>query len=220
MCASALRADALSSQPVASRTSRQVSYDARGPLTLAYRRKRIVATLGGTSFPFVLCHDMLVKTHCCGIHPCGSTVGRHESVNSGVRYARRLARPHDHPEVHDAFHVRDVQLRLVCTYASRRTTGIVMDLRDVASHSTYVLFGFDCRPEAEVPRDGCLLPSRTQALHQGESQVLRVGTLVCCGTTTFHGIDESMTKELTAVAPSTMKIKLVSPDVEVVDPPV
>ena len=42
-----------------------------------------------------------------------------------------------------------------------------MDLCDVASYTTYVLYEFDCRMEAEVPRDGCLLPSRTRALHQG-----------------------------------------------------
>ena len=40
-------------------------------------------------------------------------------------------------------------------YASRRTTGFVMDLCDFASHTTYVLLRFVCRPDAEVPRDGC-----------------------------------------------------------------
>ena len=39
------------------------------------------------SLHFVLCRDTLVKTHCCGSHPCGPTVDRHSSVSSGVRYA-------------------------------------------------------------------------------------------------------------------------------------
>ena len=33
------------------------------------------------------CHDTHVKTQCCGSPPCGLTVDRHSSVNSGVRYA-------------------------------------------------------------------------------------------------------------------------------------
>ena len=33
------------------------------------------------------CRDTLVKTWCCGSHPCGSIVDRHSSVNSGARYA-------------------------------------------------------------------------------------------------------------------------------------
>merc|ERR1711976_873561 len=35
--------------------------------------------------------------------------------------------------------------------------------------------------------------------------------LLSCGTTMFAGIGERMTKELTALAPSTMKIKVVAP---------
>ena len=34
-----------------------------------------------------LCHDILVKTHCCGSHPCGPTVDRlrRSTVGSGTR---------------------------------------------------------------------------------------------------------------------------------------
>ena len=66
-----------------------------------------------TYFHLVLCHDTLVKTQCCGSHPCGPTVDRHSSVSSGVRYAWGL---HDSARRDDVF-------RLVCSYASRCTTG-------------------------------------------------------------------------------------------------
>ena len=36
-------------------------------------------------------------------------------------------------------------------------------------------------------------------------------TVLSCGTTMFAGIGERMTKELTALAPSSMKIKVVAP---------
>ena len=36
---------------------------------------------------FVSCRDTLGKTQCCGSPPCGPTVDRLSSVNSGARYA-------------------------------------------------------------------------------------------------------------------------------------
>ena len=35
--------------------------------------------------------------------------------------------------------------------------------------------------------------------------------VMCCGTTMFPGIPERLSKEVTALAPSTMKIKVVAP---------
>merc|ERR1712211_51560 len=40
---------------------------------------------------------------------------------------------------------------------------------------------------------------------------LYANVVLSCGTTMFQGIGERMTKELTALAPSTMKIKVVAP---------
>ena len=49
----------------------------------------------------------------------------------------------------------------------------------LADDITHVLkIEFDCRLRAEVPRDGCVLLSWTRALHQGGSQIRRVGKLL------------------------------------------
>ena len=49
----------------------------------------------------------------------------------------------------------------------------------LADDFTYVLtIEFDYRPGVQEPRDGCVLPSRTRALHHEELQVLRVGKLM------------------------------------------
>ena len=130
----------------------------------------------------------------------------------------------DHPGVHDAVHVRDVQRARqvrgdpgwfvsVCfeTHNGRRD-GLMQrcvaqssHLRRVAKPLSlfvetygielgsllYVLIEFGCRPEAEVARDGCVLPSRTRSLHQGEPQVLRVGTLMSPGCTEDTAVNNS-----------------------------
>ena len=56
-------------------------YDARGPLT------KTGMSLPCKSHCFLSFSVNTVKTQCCGSHPCGPTVDRHSSVNSGARYA-------------------------------------------------------------------------------------------------------------------------------------
>ena len=132
----------------------------------------------------------------------------------------------DHPEVHDAVHVGEVQrarhvrgdpgwfvsvcfgthnglreglmqrcvaqsfhLRSVAKPLSLFVETYGIELGSLlADDITYVLIDFDCRPEVEVARDGCVLPSRTRSLHQGESRVLRVGELVFANVVLRHHV--------------------------------
>ena len=56
-------------------------------LTCSERRSRTTHPCMSQDMSQTLVTSPSVETQCCGMHPCGPTVGRHESVNSGVRYA-------------------------------------------------------------------------------------------------------------------------------------
>ena len=61
-------------------------------LTCSERRSRTTHAcmsqdMSQTLVYFVFCRDTQFKTQCCGMHLCGPTLGRHQSINSGVRYA-------------------------------------------------------------------------------------------------------------------------------------
>merc|ERR1719383_1715705 len=95
-----------------------------------------------------------------------------------------------------------------CLSSWKRTEPLMGSL--LADDITYVLkIEFDNRLGVDVPRDGCVLPSPTRALHHEELQVLRVGQFMFVCTTLFQGI-ERMTKELTALAPPTTFFEVVS----------
>ena len=86
-------------------------------------------------------------------------------------------------ETHDGLRPRSVAKPLSLVV---ETCGTEMG-SPLADDITYVLkIEFDCRPGAEVPRVGCMRPSRTRALHQGESQVLRVGKLLFANVVLHH----------------------------------
>ena len=56
---------------------------------------------------------------------------------------------------------------------SHRVETYRTEMGSLMAHDITFQVEFDCRPEAEVPRESCLLPSRMRTLRQGVSQVIR-----------------------------------------------
>ena len=115
----------------------------------------------------------------------------------------------DHPGVHDAVHVRDVQrARQVRgdpgwfvsvsfeTHNGHRDglmqRGVAQSslLRRVAKPLSLFVerYGIELGSLLADDIDGCVLPSRTRSLHQGESQVRRVGKLLFANVVLRHHV--------------------------------
>merc|ERR1719152_1003850 len=82
-------------------------------------------------------------------------------------------------------------------------------VRDVKEKLSYIALDFDTEmKEAGESSD----KEKTYELPDGDIRKdLYANVVLSGGTTMFTGIGECMTKELTALAPSTMKIKVVAP---------
>merc|ERR1719317_417004 len=98
-------------------------------------------------------------------------------------------------------------------YASGRTTGIVMDSGDGVSHGVPVYEGY-ALPHAIVRLDldfeqemstAAASTSLEKSYELPDGQVITIG--MSGGTTMYPGIADRMQKEITALAPSTIKIK-------------
>ncbi|KAK2104345.1 hypothetical protein P7K49_018201 [Saguinus oedipus] len=115
---------------------------------------------------------------------------------------------------------------MLSLYASGHTTGIVTDSSDRVTHTVPIYKGFTTMAEQEIVRDikeklcyivldfqqematAATSSSLEKSYELPDGQVITISNK---HTTMYTGIAERMQKEITALAPSTRKIKIIAP---------